>query len=565
MFKRLVIWPKETVVKAYLALSRVKVIYQILIIILIMILFLGIQGYMAIKIINTMQNTTFVSFEKNSGLTGNIFKAELDLELLHNNYLSFLTGHVDALNSEEYLNRFAFRVSTVENIDKKTVETILKEWQTTREILSAPVNEENYQRLKKNLYSVYFQIRILENSMSDHAFASFSSSKEYTVKSRSNTSFIMFLSAAIALLLGSALTSFIVRPLNAAKKAAQALAIGQLTENIQVAGCPEVKGVVDGLNKAVSGLQRLVQGINRQAETLFSHSTELMDASNETSRATSQVAKAMEELAKAASAQVEQISEAVETVNLLSNLVKRVTSDTENIAVSSQKVAESARLGQQVTVDIKNEINELFQATREVAEVIESLNKTSGEINDITSVIGGIAEQTTLLALNASIEAARAGEHGRGFSVVADETGKLAEQSKQAALMIDNLVAQMKVRNTQAEEIINKGLQKVEAGQELTSEAARTFGEIFRTLLDNIDQITAVARSARQMLTSNEEVSRKISSIAMFSEESLVSTEQVSATAQEQNAAVEEVAALAENLAKIAGELEKAVAVFKMG
>ena len=88
-------------------------------------------------------------------------------------------------------------------------------------------------------------------------------------------------------------------------------------------------------------------------------------------------------------------------------------------------------------------------------------------------MIGGIAEQTTLLALNASIEAARAGEHGKGFSVVAKETGKLAEQSKQAAQLIADLIAQMRKRNTHAVEVINRGMQKVEAGKHFSLSSYR--------------------------------------------------------------------------------------------
>ena len=286
---------------------------------------------------------------------------------------------------------------------------------------------------------------------------------------------------------------------------------------------------------------------------------------SDTGRSANQVAAAMNELAKAASDQTEQVNQAVETINLLSTLVKKVSDDTENMASASEIVSQSAQIGQKVTGDIANEINQIYDSTREVADVIEQLNTTGEEISEITVMIGGIAEQTTLLALNASIEAARAGEHGKGFSVVAKETGKLAEQSKQAAQLIADLISQMKKRNTHAVEVINRGMQKVEAGKHLASEATVTFEQIFNSLKNNLNQIEAVAVSARQMAKSNENVINAITAIAAISEESMASTQEVSATAEEQSASVEQVTALAENLAQIADNLKDSISVFEIG
>jgi methyl-accepting chemotaxis protein len=179
-------------------------------------------------------------------------------------------------------------------------------------------------------------------------------------------------------------------------------------------------------------------------------------------------------------------------------------------------------------------------------------------------MIHGMAEQTTLLALNAAIEAARAGEHGRGFAVVAQETGKLAEQSKQATILIVDLINKIKKQTDQAVIAMEKGMERAERGKNLAIQTSATFEEIFKSLNDNQDQIEVVAKSARRMAESNTVVIEAINEAAAISEESMSGTEEVSATAEEQSASAEEVAALSDNLRRIAKSLQLAVELFEL-
>ncbi|HBE77178.1 MAG TPA: hypothetical protein DDW65_05280 [Firmicutes bacterium] len=99
----------------------------------------------------------------------------------------------------------------------------------------------------------------------------------------------------------------------------------------------------------------------------------------------------------------------------------------------SQKIAASANVGQKVTGDVASEMSNLYETTQKINSVIGEMNQTSFEINEVASLIWKCFRATSLPALNAAIEAACAGEHGKGFSFVAVETGKLADQSKQAS------------------------------------------------------------------------------------------------------------------------------------
>ncbi|MGE5582450.1 MAG: methyl-accepting chemotaxis protein [Bacillota bacterium] len=310
-------------------------------------------------------------------------------------------------------------------------------------------------------------------------------------------------------------------------------------------------------------LKQLLLEINEQSQALLSASNDLKESARETGKSASQVAQAMEDLAKGSTDQTNQINQAVEIISQLTEMVRKVSGDTDKIADSSKKVAGSAKFGQQATLGMAKEINEIFYSSEEVGKVVDELSKTSSEISEITAMIGNVAEETSLLALNASIEAARAGEHGRGFEIVAKRTGKLAEQTKKATDMIEKLTLQMKRRTESAVTAIQKEILKVESGKNLASKTNVLFEEIFESLMQNLSQIEAVTKFARQMAEKNENAILAITSVAAISEESMAGTQEVLATSEQQSAMVQEVTALAENLSQIAEKLKQSVAVLE--
>ena len=190
---------------------------------------------------------------------------------------------------------------------------------------------------------------------------------------------------------------------------------------------------------------------------------------------------------------------------------------------------------------------------------------SSEEIEGITSIIEGIAEQTSLLALNASIEAARAGEEGKGFAVVAREVAKLAERSKQSARSISELVAEMKAHTDQTVQVMQQGITRAETSKTLAEKAVIAFEKINQTLMNTITEINLIVKSAEQMAALNEKSTDAISAISAISEQNLASTEEVSAITEEQSASMKHVTTLADNLRKIAGNLKQAVEMFKLG
>jgi len=565
MLKRIISIFKKGTSFIFLPLSKLRIFYQILVIILIMLSCVFIEGYSNLGIIDQMQETSSQVFGESMQMSDALFNLNKDVLELKIDYLEALNNKEEFIIRTLSLVNFDSYIYHIKRFDPNSATKIERSVNDIEKVLKEPINKENYNKLNDSMYFVFLTINSLDNKMKDSTAQRMVFGNRFSQGSKEKTILMLLISFIISLTLGLVIATSISRPMQSMAKATNLLATGDLSFNVNARGCYEATVMVGGFNRALTGLRLLIKGIDKESEYIITASKELKDASFESGRSASEVARAMEELASGANEQSDQINQAVSSVTELSELVQKVSMDTVNIAVSSEKMSDAAVVGQKVTNDIANEINQLYQSTKEVAAVIEALNRTSGEINEITSVIGGIAEQTSLLALNAAIEAARAGDQGKGFSVVAEETGKLAEQSKQSASMIADLIKDMSLKTRHAVEVIQKGIERVEAGKSLAGEATVTFSDIFKDLRDVLAQIDTVASSARYMSEKNEQVISAITMISAISEESMASTEEVSATAQEQSAAAEEVSSLAENLAGIANKLKTSVASFNVG
>ena len=209
-------------------------------------------------------------------------------------------------------------------------------------------------------------------------------------------------------------------------------------------------------------------------------------------------------LAEAVSVVFENGTEAEERVTETVAAAERGKSDIEKVAANMDK--------------INGNIESLSTIVREVGE-------STAEINNITEIIGDIAGQTNLLALNASIEAARAGEAGRGFSVVADEIGTLANMSADAVKKIADLIEMI---NRQVGDTIDQTRQSVDSikeSKELVDVSYKTFMEIYDKVITTNENIKNVTSKIREV----EDVA---SSMAAITEEQSASTEEILATSE---------------------------------
>ncbi len=280
------------------------------------------------------------------------------------------------------------------------------------------------------------------------------------------------------------------------------LADGDLT--VQATVTEDITGAIaDSINYAIEALRELVATIN--------DSSILVDAASKQTEGTArQLLRASETQAKQAAAASESMARMAMSIEEVSGNAERCS----DVARHSVEVAHKGGEAVRRTIAGMNTIRETIQDT---SKRIKRLGESSQEIGNIVELIEEIAEQTNILALNASIEASRAGEASRGFAVVADEVQKLAERSTNATKKIEVLVSTIQSDTNEAVVSMERSTTDVVGGALLAENAGAALDEIeqvshqIASLVHNISGSSKEQSSVAGAITKNMHVLREIS------------------------------------------------------
>jgi methyl-accepting chemotaxis protein len=183
---------------------------------------------------------------------------------------------------------------------------------------------------------------------------------------------------------------------------------------------------------------------------------------------------------------------------------------TNNVSKNSEIAIDISTNGHKKITDMNSQMSTIRNSVDTAEEEINELVKSSQIIGDITVSINAIAEQTNLLALNAAIEAARAGEAGRGFSVVAEEIRKLAEQTNKETQKIENIVSEIQKQIKSVKESNSDIDEKVDFAIKATDELKNTINQINEIISNNNEYVKNVTQMINEEQTSIEEVTKAI-------------------------------------------------------
>ncbi|NLK68719.1 MAG: methyl-accepting chemotaxis protein, partial [Clostridiaceae bacterium] len=272
----------------------------------------------------------------------------------------------------------------------------------------------------------------------------------------------------------------------------------------------------------------------------------------------------LQEVAKGSSEQAQEVMMSVGNMNELSEGINMMTERLGNMS-SLISNTEDISVDAITKVQVLNEkANQTKDASLKIVDQIKSLNSDMVQIRKITKLMVGIAEQTNLLSLNAAIEAAHAGEAGRGFAVVADEVKKLADQSKEASIMINNIINDINNKTQEAVLEANNTSNIVQDQMVAVEQTDSAFNTISSSMKEIDQYMTNVEDSVKNMDVLRQKTLSSMENISAVSEEAAATTEEVSASTQEQMASSEVLAELARGMNFMAKELQDALSMFKI-
>ncbi len=353
-------------------------------------------------------------------------------------------------------------------------------------------------------------------------------------------------------------------PLRELEKAAAKVAEGDLTVEVEPAAADEIGYLTRSFSVMVESLHRLSSDSLRAAEETSDGAEGVSATTEELQASVEQLSSVIQQLAENAAAQsrttegvfklIEEIYQALETSS-------HQADEGAEASRASSKLAEEGRRDAQEAVEKMRSVRE---SINETAAIIQSLGAQTGEIGVIVEIIDNIADQTNLLALNAAIEAARAQEHGRGFSVVAEEVRKLAEESAQSTARITGLVREIQRNAAAAVDVTMRGTEDVHAGMQAVEVAGRSLEKIYDFVKRAEELSTAVAETTRRHLELIEQGLEAMENIRQISEQTAASSEEISAAAEEQSASMQELAATSEQLASLAQRLKEMASAYRL-
>jgi len=342
----------------------------------------------------------------------------------------------------------------------------------------------------------------------------------------------------IAILVVLYINKYLIGYLDITSKKLKVLSAGDLTSklNLKVSPKSEIGILINHVNHLVDSLISNIRSITDATGSLSSQSEELSASSRE-----------FEHTIEEMRSKAESIIESIKQMSIAINDVAKNSSSSKKEADETEKAVQSGTLAVQ---DVNNEMKHIVDTVDETSKTIQELGSSSEKIGEIISVINDIADQTNLLALNAAIEAARAGEQGRGFAVVADEVRKLAERTTKATKEIESIVVNIQNQTHKAVKSMEKGKVDVNNGSIKVSKASESIQSI-NVLTNKLkEMITGIATASEEQSMVSEEISKSSEAILVAQDNATSGSKQVLASSEE--------------LANLAVNLSKLVAVFKV-
>jgi len=350
--------------------------------------------------------------------------------------------------------------------------------------------------------------------------------EQYTAKARDDYQRALYLTFSViglvlvlTIALAWLLTRSIVSPLREAIGVAQNIAGGDLSHPVHASGRDEATQLMHALAAMQASLKDALRLIGDSSHQLAAASEQMSAITQQTSRDLNR--------------QSDEIQQAATAVTEMSVAVEEVARNTVSTSEVSRQSEDAARRGRERVGEAISSISKMSDDVHEASRQIEALSVQSQQVGKVLDVIGAIAGQTNLLALNAAIEAARAGEAGRGFAVVADEVRALAARTQSSTLEIEEMVNAIRSGTARVVQSMQSNSQQVGHTLQVAELAGQALDEISNGASAIHERNLVVASATEEQAQVAREVDRNLLNIRDLAVQTSEGADQISAASQE--------------------------------
>ncbi len=318
-----------------------------------------------------------------------------------------------------------------------------------------------------------------------------------------------------------------------------------------------------GIQTLDEGLSEIVSGVKDQCATLKETSENCMETANVINRSISQIDKAVQGIANSTTTQAQNAIDAGNNVTVMGNMVEDTSAQVTQLVQMTDEMAKAAANAQNILQELNDNMGNVKVSVESISEKTNQTHASVEEASRMTEVITAIAEQTNLLSLNASIEAARAGEHGKGFAVVASEIQKLAEQSSQAAVDIQNILQQLRDNSKNSVDKMEDVQQIILEQEEKISNTNAVFETVEHSIEKSVEGIDAIQKKTEILDDARMKTVEIVQNVSAIAQENAASTEETAAELDQVTELLGQLDKVTDSLGNVTNRLEHKINKFK--
>ncbi len=333
----------------------------------------------------------------------------------------------------------------------------------------------------------------------------------------------MAVAMLVAFIAGWLLTRIIQQPLERLMAVTEVMRTGDFRQRVVLDRRDELGLLGERINLMANDLTGLIGQVQRLGIQVNSSSTEIAATAKEQQATASEIAATTSEVGA--------------TASRISATSKELAHTMNDLAGVAEQTASLATNGQSGLQRMESTMRQIMDASGSISSRLAMLSEKAGNINSVVTTINKVADQTNLLSLNAAIEAEKAGEHGRGFTVVATEIRRLADQTAVATYDIEQIVKEMQSAVSAGVMGMDKFSEEVRRGSEAVGQVTVQLSEIIQQVQTLIPSFESVNEGVQSQSVSAQQISEALAQLSDAAQQTAESLRQSNSAIEQLNEA----------------------------